>query len=74
MSFMPRTLVAGDVPEYFEGYEEIFCPAAVEPGSFFKCFVYLLDEEFIRAELIDPATDDIEDSTEWMRVPSMYLI
>ena len=76
MSYLPRTLVANKLPNsyrWLEGHEEIFCPAAVEPGSFFKCHVYLLDEEFIKAELIDSASDEVEESTDWIRVPSMYV-
>ena len=53
---------------------DIICPTAVEPGTFFTCKLHLLDEEFVKAELIDALSDTIEDTTNWIRVPSKYSL
>ena len=53
---------------------DIICPTAVEPGTFFTCQLHLLDEEFVKAELIDALSETIEDTTNWIRVPSNYSL
>ena len=53
---------------------DIICPTAVEPGTFFTCQLHLLDEEFVKAELIDALSETIEDTTNWIRVPSKYSL
>ena len=71
---MERTLVAETSASHYDAYSEIdvICPTAVEPGTFFTCQLYVLDEEFVKAYIVDNITDTIEDKTDWVRVPSKY--
>ena len=59
---------------HYDHYSEIdvICPTAVEPGTFFTCQLYVLDEEFVKAEIADNITGTTEDETGWIRVPSEY--
>ena len=79
VAYLPRTFVANEAAgsQYQEEFTDIICPSAVEPGTFFTCHFYLLDEEFINVQIIDANSNPprpIEDSTGWMRVPSMLVV
>ena len=67
-------MVAETSASHYDAYSEIdvICPTAVEPGTFFTCQLYVLDEEFVKAYIVDNITDTIEDKTDWIRVPSKY--
>ena len=69
-------MVAEKSASHYDAYSEIdvICPTAVEPGTFFTCQLYVLDEEFVKAEIADNITGTTEDETGWVRVPSKYIL
>ena len=71
-----KKLLAQTSVQHYDQWSQvdIICPTAVEPGTFFTCQLYVLDEQLVKAELVDAISETVEDTTDWIRVPSKYSL
>lgn len=71
-----KKLLAQTSVQHYDHWSQvdIICPTAVEPGTFFTCQLYVLDEQLVKAELVDAISETVEDTTDWIRVPSKYSL
>ena len=72
LDYLPRRLVAEKRATAYYDNAKIFCPTAVEPGTFFNCHISLMDEELIRVEYFDIISEKSVNHTDWIRVPSRF--
>ena len=52
--------------------QDILCPAAVSPGTFFTCKLFMnYEQSWVKLDLID---EELEDTSGWMEIPGMILL